>query len=82
VLWLKELGILFGNGIYATSTTLSVFAGGYVWGKQAVKISNLLRAYGLLEICIGCTAILYFFYLKPIIQSTPRFLILSVTILQ
>lgn len=65
VLWLKELQLLFGNSAYATATTLSVFflglgAGGYYWGRRSTSVSNLLRAYGLLEIGIGITAILYF----------------------
>ena len=65
VLWLKELQILFGNTAYATATTLTVFflglsAGGYYWGRRSTSISNLLRAYGFLEIGIGLTAVLYF----------------------
>jgi len=69
VLWLKELNILFGNTSYAAATTLSVFflglsMGGYVWGKQTARISNLVRAYGLLEMGIGFTALLYFLLLN------------------
>jgi len=65
VLWLKELQVLFGNTAYATATTLTVFflglsAGGWYWGKRSTSISNLIRAYGLLEIGIGLTAVLYF----------------------
>jgi len=69
VLWLKELQLLFGNTAYATATTLSVFflglsAGGWYWGKRSPTISNLLRAYGFLEVGIGLTALLYFLLLK------------------
>ena len=69
VLWLKELQLLFGNTAYATATTLSVFflglsAGGWYWGKRSPAISNLLRAYGLLEVGIGLTALLYFLLLR------------------
>lgn len=65
ILWLKELQLLFGNSAYAAATTLSVFflglgAGGYYWGRRSTSVSNLLRAYGLLEIGIGITAIMYF----------------------
>lgn len=65
VLWLKELQVLFGNTAYATATTLTVFflglsAGGWYWGRRSPSISNLIRAYGLLEIGIGLSAILYF----------------------
>ena len=69
VLWLKELQLLFGNTAYATATTLSVFflglsAGGWDWGKRSPSISSLLKAYGLLEIGIGLTAMLYFLLLR------------------
>lgn len=69
VLWLKELQLLFGNTAYATATTLSVFflglsAGGWYWGKRSPSISNLLKAYGLLEIGIGLTALFYFLLLR------------------
>lgn len=68
VLWLKELQLLFGNTAYATATSLSVFflglsAGGWYWGKRSPLLSNLLRAYGFLEIGIGLTALLYFLLL-------------------
>ena len=47
VLWMKELGFLFGNTAYAVATTLSVFflglsAGGYVWGKKSENRKPLL----------------------------------------
>jgi spermidine synthase len=69
VLWLKELQLLFGNTAYAAATTLSVFflglsVGGWYWGKRSPFISNLLKAYGLLEIGIGLTALLYFLLLS------------------
>jgi spermidine synthase len=69
VLWLKELQLLFGNTAYATATTLSVFflglsAGGWYWGNRSPFVSNLLRAYGFLEIGIGLTACLYFLLLR------------------
>lgn len=68
VLWLKELQLLFGNTAYATATTLTVFflglsAGGYYWGGRSTSIPNLLRTYGLLEIGVGLTAVLYFLLL-------------------
>ncbi len=68
VLWLKELGLLFGNTAYAAATTLVVFFlglsfGGYFWGKNAFRLKNPLRWYGLLEIAIACSALLYFLLL-------------------
>lgn len=69
VLWLSQLRQLFGSAVYATATTLTVFflglaLGGYLWGKRADHIKNPLRAYALLELGIGLTALLYFLILK------------------
>lgn len=68
VLWLKELGRLFGVTAYATSTTLAVFflglaAGGLVWGRRSARSVRPLRTYGLLELAIAISAIFYFFIL-------------------
>ncbi len=68
VLWLKELGLLFGNTSHAAATTLAVFflglaAGGYFWGLRAPRLTNSLVAYGLLEIAVGVTGLLYFWLL-------------------
>jgi spermidine synthase len=65
VLWLKELGLLFGVTAYAAATTLAVFflglgAGSLVWGQRSACLENPLRVYGLLEVGIAATAILYF----------------------
>jgi spermidine synthase len=65
ILWLKDLGHLFGNAAHATATTLTVFflglaTGGYFWGRYAPKLSRPLRAYGWLEIGIGITGLFYF----------------------
>ncbi len=65
VLWMKELGLLFGNTAHATATTLASFflglaAGGYVWGRRAGRLKNPLRAYGLLEAGVAASALLYF----------------------
>lgn len=55
VLWLKELGRLFGVTAHAAATTLAVFflglaAGGWVWGTRSARARNPLRTYGLLEL--------------------------------
>ncbi len=68
VLWLKELGLLFGNSAHAAATTLAVFflglaAGGYVWGTRAPHLTSCLMAYGLLELAVGATGLLYFWLL-------------------
>lgn len=65
VLWLKELGRLFGVTAYAASTTLAVFflglaLGGLVWGRRAERLRNPLRAYAWLEVGVGASALMYF----------------------
>jgi spermidine synthase len=65
VLWLKELGRLFGVTAYAAATTLAVFflglsVGGFVWGRRTTRMANPLRVYGLLELAIALSAALYF----------------------
>lgn len=65
VLWLKQLGRLFGVSAYATSTTLAVFflglaAGGWAWGRRSASIRRPLRTYAVLEVAIAASALLYF----------------------
>lgn len=65
VLWLKELGLLFGSTAYASATTLAVFfaglsAGGYFWGQRAARTRSPLRVYAGLEFGIGLAALTYF----------------------
>lgn len=64
VLWLRELGLLFGNTTYAMATTLSAFflgtaAGGFFWGRRCPRITNPLRAYAALELGVALAAILF-----------------------
>ena len=65
VLWLKELGLLFGNTAQASSVTLTIFflgisAGGWFFGEKTPKINRPLATYGWLEIGIAISAALYF----------------------
>lgn len=65
VLWLEDLSLLFGNAAHAAATTLSVFflgiaVGGWLWGERAARVRSPLAVYGLLEIGIGATGLLYF----------------------
>ncbi len=68
VLWLRELGRLFGVTAHAAATTLAVFflglaAGAWVWGTRSSRARDPLRAYGLLELAIAASALLYFLIL-------------------
>jgi spermidine synthase len=69
VLWLRELGLLFGNSSYALATTLAAFflglgVGGEFWGKKASQHPAPLRLYGLLELGVACSALTYFLLLS------------------
>ncbi len=69
VLWLKELGLLFGNASYAMATTLAAFflglaVGGYHWGNRVQAYRNPLKLYGMLELAVAVCAAGYFIILK------------------
>jgi len=68
VLWMKQLGLLFGNTSHAAAATLAAFfaglaAGSWLWGRRAAGMKNGLRAYAWLQVGIAVTAALYFLIL-------------------
>ncbi len=68
VLWMKQLGLLFGNTSHATSATLASFfaglaTGSWLIGKKVSLSKNPMRTYAWLEIGIAVTALLYFIIL-------------------
>ena len=69
VLWLKELGLLFGSTAYAASTTLAVFflglaVGGAIFGRLSPRLRSPLRTYAWLELGIAGSAVAYFLLLE------------------
>lgn len=65
VLWMRELGLLFGSSAHATAGTLAVFFGGLaiggaVWSRRAPRSSRPLAEYGVLEVGVGLSGALYF----------------------
>ena len=73
VLWLKELGLLFGSTAYAASTTLAVFflglaVGGALFGRWSPRLRSPLRTYAWLELGIAASAGLYFLLLAVYFQ--------------
>ncbi|MDP6524098.1 MAG: fused MFS/spermidine synthase [Kiritimatiellia bacterium] len=65
ILWMKQLGLLFGNTSHAASATLAAFfaglaAGSWFWGRRSSRAANSLRVYAWLEAGIAVTALLYF----------------------
>lgn len=68
VLWMKQLGLLFGSTSQAAGVTLAAFfagmaVGSWAWGRRVAKRANPLRAYAALEGAIAVSACLYFLVL-------------------
>lgn len=77
VLWMKELSLLFGSTAQAAATTLTAFflglaLGGWAGGKIANRLGNPLRGYGVLELCIALSALLYFALFDVYTNLYPR----------
>lgn len=65
VLWMKQIGLLFGNTSHAASATLASFfaglaTGSWILGRRVSKAANPMRTYAWLEAAIALTALLYF----------------------
>ncbi len=65
VLWMKELGLLFGNTAHAAAATLTAFflglaVGGRVVGRRVMGLRHPLRLYAWLEVGVAVTALAYF----------------------
>jgi len=63
VLWMRQLGLIFGTTMEAVSTVLAVFMAGlalgsYLFGKMADKTKNPLRLYAILQMGIGAYVML------------------------
>ncbi len=74
LIWLRELGLVFGNTTYATSAILTAFMGGlalgsYIFGKKADKVKSPLRLFAWLELGIGLLAIAILFFFVPVMQA-------------
>lgn len=68
LLWMRQLGLLFGNTSQAASVTLSAFfaglaVGNWWWGRRMHRCRNPLRLYALLEFGIAAAALTYFILL-------------------
>lgn len=69
VLWMKQLGLLFGNTSQAAAVTLAAFfaglgAGSWWWGRRVAAVTRPLRLYAWLEFGIATAALTYFGVLK------------------
>ncbi len=68
IVWLRMLSRIMGVTIYATSTVLAAFMAGlalgsFLLGRVADKRRDGLRLYGVLELLIGCTALVIPYFL-------------------
>jgi spermidine synthase len=75
IVWVRLIGHVFGNSVYATSTVLGAFMGGLAlgsfWGgRVADRREDRVRLYGILEIGIGIYCILLPFVLSA---ATPLY---------
>lgn len=63
LLWMRHLGFIFGNTVYAGATVLTAFMfglalGAHVFGKYAERIKNPLRCFAWLEWGIAAYALM------------------------
>ena len=64
VIWTRQLTLVFGSTVFATSTVLTAFMGGlalgsYYFGRLADREKRPLRLYALLEVGIGAFALIW-----------------------
>lgn len=65
LLWMRQLGLLFGNTAHAAAMTLAIFfaglaLGSWFWGGKSATVRNPMRGFAGLEAGIAATAMLYF----------------------
>lgn len=68
VLWVRELGLLFGSTAQAAAMAIAIFfaglaVGGWVFGRQAASQPSPLRTFGMLELAVAATATGHFLVL-------------------
>jgi spermidine synthase len=76
VLWVKQLGLLFGNTAQAAAATLAAFflglgAGSWCWGRRSSSMQRPLRLVAGLELGIAACALAYFAVLAGIHAGYP-----------
>ncbi|MDX1681806.1 MAG: fused MFS/spermidine synthase [Phycisphaeraceae bacterium] len=78
VLWMRQLGLLFGNTAEAASVTLAAFfaglaLGSHFWGGRVSRSAHPLRLYAWLEVGIAVTALVYYGTLSLFYAAYPYF---------
>ena len=74
VTWMRSLGAVFGNTVFAASTVLTAFMlglalGGWLLGRLADRIRHPLRFYAYLELAVG----IYAFAFPSILRLADQF---------
>ncbi len=64
IIWIRKLGLIFGNTIFAITTVLAVFFGGlaigsFIFGRFSRYTNNPIKVYAILELAIGIFAFLF-----------------------
>ena len=62
ILWLRHLGLIFGNTVYAAATVMTAYmiglaVGAHFAGKWAERLQRPIRFFGMLEMGIGIYAL-------------------------
>ncbi len=65
VLWVRELGLLFGSTAEAVAMAIAIFfagiaSGGWYWGRRAARVRNALVGFAGLELAVAATALGHF----------------------
>jgi hypothetical protein len=76
VLWVRELGLLFGSTAQAAAMAIAIFfaglaSGGWFWGRRVGSSARPLRWFGLLELGIAATALRYFLPVDAYVAAYP-----------
>ena len=64
IIWIRKLGLILGNTVFAVSTVIAAFFGGLalgslVFGKLANRVDSSVKIYAYLEFAVGGFALLF-----------------------
>ena len=83
VLWVRHLGLIFGNTVHAAATVMMTYMfglaiGAHYAGRLASKIKNPLKIFGLLELATALYALCIPF-LFDLIQYSYKFVSINIS---